>query len=436
MWRAAARDRRRSFPILERPAMADRAGKLLWAASLTIALYPILALLRLPERYTALTSESGVGELAQATMFGGAAILLWLEVRSCRRAGSSWIPLSILAAGLSFVALEEISWGQRLLGFSVPALQSVNLQAETNFHNMTLWIHPFQQIVVPFITFIYGISVPLGLPGARWIARLFRRFNLPIAPPQARPLFLLATLAFAPSRIFAHVELGELMLASAMLVTAGVSTQSGSAGKALRSIGVCVGSAMLIFNFGPHLGFERTDTLRRLTIAEQFYIPLGMTRNAERLLEEEVGRHNGVLSVGSAVQALSHLGEWRREERGAKAPSPEFLTWASRRGQLDLAGDHVSLAILRQLAGRGTEAEEQLRLADEILAGMSLPGGELTSFTELQALIRLRACQGRTAEAIELLERDLLNSFPRERAVMRARVERLASLFGGFGLPG
>jgi hypothetical protein len=44
---------------------------------------------------------------------------------------------AILAVGLLLGALEEISWGQRQLGFATPqAIEALNQKSESNFHNM------------------------------------------------------------------------------------------------------------------------------------------------------------------------------------------------------------------------------------------------------------------------------------------------------------
>lgn len=61
----------------------------------------------------------------------------------------------LLIALLTFViAGEEISWGQRLLGFSVNGLSSINVQGETNFHNLPFFhnylLDPFFQVICIF----------------------------------------------------------------------------------------------------------------------------------------------------------------------------------------------------------------------------------------------------------------------------------------------
>ena len=45
------------------------------------------------------------------------------------------IILVIISLGLVVLGLEEISWGQRLLGWSTPEAFMGNIQKETNFHN-------------------------------------------------------------------------------------------------------------------------------------------------------------------------------------------------------------------------------------------------------------------------------------------------------------
>lgn len=52
----------------------------------------------------------------------------------------SRIWLGMLAALLLFGAGEEISWGQRVFGFETPeVIEDVNVQAETNIHNLVLF---------------------------------------------------------------------------------------------------------------------------------------------------------------------------------------------------------------------------------------------------------------------------------------------------------
>ena len=42
----------------------------------------------------------------------------------------------VLSSACFFIAAEEISWGERLTGFSLDAITKVSLQGETNLHNL------------------------------------------------------------------------------------------------------------------------------------------------------------------------------------------------------------------------------------------------------------------------------------------------------------
>jgi hypothetical protein len=77
-----------------------------------------------------------VVENSTAIAAGLAGLLLILE---SRRAGNPLrrILLIAAAAGVLFHAGEEISWGQRIIGFSVPeAIRAANTQGEFNLHNL------------------------------------------------------------------------------------------------------------------------------------------------------------------------------------------------------------------------------------------------------------------------------------------------------------
>ncbi|MEE9151955.1 MAG: hypothetical protein V3U20_09010 [Thermoplasmata archaeon] len=88
----------------------------------------------------------------------------------------------LFAAFFLFLFLEEISWGQRLFGFSTPeGLKVMNLQDETNIHNIgtqdtKLWIH----ILHAFLFATLGIIIPLLNLGSKRIGSIFKRIDFPI----------------------------------------------------------------------------------------------------------------------------------------------------------------------------------------------------------------------------------------------------------------
>jgi hypothetical protein len=81
-----------------------------------------------------------------------------------------------------FLFLEEISYGQRLFGFTTPdSLREINLQDETNIHNIgsestVLLIHILHALLLA----ILGIVIPfLNLVSKRF-SSIFKRINFPI----------------------------------------------------------------------------------------------------------------------------------------------------------------------------------------------------------------------------------------------------------------
>ena len=79
-------------------------------------------------------TAGAAGMLLAAVMF---AITAW---RTVRTPGARWLrPVVLIALALFFfvAAGEEISWGQRILGFQTPELiANHNIQDETNLHNL------------------------------------------------------------------------------------------------------------------------------------------------------------------------------------------------------------------------------------------------------------------------------------------------------------
>ena len=84
------------------------------------------------------------------------------------------------AAGAFFVAGEEISWGQRLLGIATPeALSEVNIQHEITLHNTYLLtpVFSFAQLLVGFLPALAALTPWQRLLPPRWDA--WRRVLVP-----------------------------------------------------------------------------------------------------------------------------------------------------------------------------------------------------------------------------------------------------------------
>ena len=84
-----------------------------------------------------LRSEDGPLEWIQFIEYAISSILaLFIYVRTKRKKNINSI-IWLLIALLSFViAGEEISWGERITGIGINSISSINIQGETNFHNL------------------------------------------------------------------------------------------------------------------------------------------------------------------------------------------------------------------------------------------------------------------------------------------------------------
>ena len=93
-----------------------------------------------------------------------------------------------------FIAMgEEISWGQRILGFETPeSISEINFQDEFNIHNISFgsfggWTA--QWFVIQFMTFVPGVILPI-LAIAKWAPPLIQRLAFPVIPLAFVPIFL------------------------------------------------------------------------------------------------------------------------------------------------------------------------------------------------------------------------------------------------------
>jgi hypothetical protein len=106
----------------------------------------------------------------------------------------------LMAAGTFFVCGETISWGQRLFYFSSSAkLVNVNLQAETNIHNLGVFQnHHFlnMEFLFPKVLLVYFLLIPLLDKFAGSFSRFFGWIGLPVAPLSFGLLFVALTLKF------------------------------------------------------------------------------------------------------------------------------------------------------------------------------------------------------------------------------------------------
>jgi len=137
--------------------------------------------------------------------YGGA--LAWLVasvvcvvawVRARRRGRARGIPWLLLLGFLFFFAGgEEVSWGQRLMGFETPeAVGGQNVQGEFNLHNLEVfhatdldgehkagladWLTMEKMFALFWLSFC--VLLPLGVASVRPLSRMVRRLRTPVVP--------------------------------------------------------------------------------------------------------------------------------------------------------------------------------------------------------------------------------------------------------------
>jgi len=135
------------------------------AACLILALF-----VRAPALFETSAFEDGPVEWSSfVLLFSGSAVVTWTAIRY---RGKDNVPrlatcgLVVLAVTLFLVAMEEISWGQRVFGFRTPDALTANMQDEANLHNLAtnevefayyFFVFVFMA-VVPFVRVTSGLS--------------------------------------------------------------------------------------------------------------------------------------------------------------------------------------------------------------------------------------------------------------------------------------
>lgn len=135
------------------------------------------------DQFITFTHEDGLVEEAQFIFVLFTTSLLFLETHfnAKLKNKSKTLLFAVVTLAFFFVAMEEISWGQRIFHFSTPTeLQAINVQNETTIHNIGI-LNALQQ--VGYI----GLCV-LGTVGGFLHSRKKEKWNVWI--PTILPWFL------------------------------------------------------------------------------------------------------------------------------------------------------------------------------------------------------------------------------------------------------
>jgi hypothetical protein len=195
-----------------------------------IALVGFATALMGKEAYKAFTGEDGIAETLQAILYAAALVLSLVVGRRLWTGEQKIVGVLyfVLSLGFFFLVGEELSWGQRLLGWGTPeALVAMNKQGETNLHNIHGVGYTFKWIQL--LVGAYGAVLPLVLPAWSALARYRSTLSLLIPHFTLVPYFafmffwrVYRNLFEAPSEYYFAVaefnEVVELILAAGFLL--------------------------------------------------------------------------------------------------------------------------------------------------------------------------------------------------------------------------
>ncbi len=136
-----------------------------------------------------------------------------------RKSGNIFILL--LALVFFFAAGEEISWGQRIIGFETPAkISQVNLQHEFNIHNLTTFSttkaegdvkHGLERLLelnflFRLFTIGFGIVLPFFAYQVNAVDRFVKFIHLPVPPLSIGIFFFINWVIFWCIHKYMHVQ--------------------------------------------------------------------------------------------------------------------------------------------------------------------------------------------------------------------------------------
>jgi glucan phosphoethanolaminetransferase (alkaline phosphatase superfamily) len=151
-----------------------------------------------PDLVPRLIKEDGALEYLQVLLYATAACFSLLVAVRSHSSLFRWV-FAVFGLACALVALEEMSWGERLLGFDPPeSIRDLNTQGEMNLHNLAP-VQRFLHLAYILAGLVAGLGwrVAAGLPDGR-----LRRYLGAILPDWYSVLFFLPVAVF-----YAYMEI-------------------------------------------------------------------------------------------------------------------------------------------------------------------------------------------------------------------------------------
>ncbi len=270
--------------------------------------------------------------------------------------------LVLVTLGTFFVAMEEISWGQRILGLPSPKLfAAYNSQGEMNVHNLLTFS---KNKTAAIAIFLWGIFLPLLTTKWGQLRRWCSKLGIPIVPIHLWPFILLAIFFLTYDGVAKGAEAAELFLGigiAALTLDLVLTTRRGNQARGAASTAATAGMIVtlgILTVFLVHF-YGNPGSVRHISNAfAANYLPsAGMHRQAEilfeymnqhpHLLQPQTHLHQGALLIhmGQHTKAKEILQIALAEQKRLEQQTPEDPVPSRNKGH-----------VLR-LLGREQEAE-------------------------------------------------------------------------------
>ena len=232
-------------------------------------------------------------------------------------------PLLVLFAAGAFVAgMEEISWGQRIFGFSTPEeVRAVNAQGEMNLHNIGGM--PSRHLVGA-VVLGWGLLSELAAARTAALRRLFGLLGAPVVARDLWPLVLLTAAFLFKPFIPLGQEVGEMLVAVFAAVVAldvcfaAVSRASERTTAAQARVALVAGIALWAVALAGTFDSQRDEKRRLNDFAAIHYPTRGLYTQAEQVFDY-IEQHPNLVRNDTALRhGLVLLRAGRREAGRAR----------------------------------------------------------------------------------------------------------------------
>ena len=247
-----------------------------------------------------------------------AGVFVWTGIKQRIEIGG-W-PWFLIGVGLFciLVAMEEISWGQRIFAYRPPTyFLEQNFQQELNIHNVMST--PFRMLTLKAIILGYGVVLPLATLWP-WLKTILDRIGIASPPIALVPAFAITYITYEIYPWKGSGELVELMLGLGFLFAAIDSCRSYVSGVVLRTPWMVQAFASLVV---IGLGLTNAATSRHLRGGSEWLIAtthseavalgrdyLEITRDNDGYLITECGTAKRVNSFVQEAQQDSFGQRW------------------------------------------------------------------------------------------------------------------------------